>query len=341
MRRFTLLAVLACFLVGSDLRADGNAVGNLLIDGVPLQETPEEYLRAIRHLTVAPKDHKHPAFLGTNIQAIRAIESPLRRQIFNAMVRNRSDRFEFATLTKAQENFTMRVAAVHFMVRMGMRVSDGGLDFNYHRPGQVAGEADRQHWRKLGTFVFETPPGVSASDAIDGICRAKFRGECLGAIEITILQAARKAIGDDRFNALHSRGLKVGDETSKMNTRHFRSAAKVSVADMVPGDWVYMKNQDDYNKGLRRGVTPGPWQGENAIYMGRYDVDANRVPVYRTDAAPRFSGMGAYNKDEAGLRQSLKEGYTKLMRPPYTSTTHPISERNIRWTSVRRLVTGE
>src|SRR5271165_4920112 len=341
MRYSTGLAVIACFLVGPDVRADGNAVGSLLIGGVVLQETPEEYHRAIKYLTVAPKEHNHPAFLGTNIRAIRALESPLRRQIFNAMVRNRSDRFEFATLSKAQENFTMRVAAVQFMVRMGMRLSDGGLDFNYHRSGQVAGEADRQHWRKIGTFVYKTLPGVRASDAIDGICRAKFRGECLGAIEFTILQAARKAIGNHRFNALHSRGLEVGDEKGKTNAGHFRPASRVSVADMVPGDWVYMKNQDDYNKGLRRGVTPGPWQGENAIYMGRYDVARNRMPVYRADATPRFSGMGVYNKDEAGLRHSLQEGYMKLMRPPNTNTTHRISQRNIRWTSVRRLVTGE
>ena len=65
------------------------------------------------------------------------------------------------------------------------------------------------------------------------------------------------------------------------------------------------------------------------------------VALGRGTAAPRFSGMGVYHADEAGLRRALVKGYTELMRPPNTSHVHPISEGNIRWTSVRRLATGD
>jgi hypothetical protein len=312
---------------------------NLVIGGVPMRETAENYLSTIKYLTVPPGKHDSPAFKSNNVAAVRGLESPLRRQIFEAMLHNHSDRFVFESLGRAQENFTMRVAAVLFMGSMG-RGPQAGVDFDYSGGGTPS-EADLSHWAGLGSpsFAFGSLPGVRASLAIDGITQRRFRGECLGALQITVLQAARRAVGPQRFDALHPAGLKVGVSGGGAE-RHVRAAARVAVADMVPGDWVYMKNKDDYNSDLRPGTTPGPWSGENAVYMGRYDVDSDG-PQYHGGAAPRFSGMGVYDVTDTGMRHAIKQGYLNLMRPPHTFGLHTITDADIRWVQVTRLVTGD
>src|SRR6185436_1552119 len=124
MRRLIFATVFACVMsCGSAVAVPANTGGGLIVSGVSLHETPENYLRTIKYLTVSPANHSHPSFHSTDVQVVRSIEDPLRRQIYQAMAFNRSDRFQFSTARRAQENFTMRVAAVHYMVRMGMKVS--------------------------------------------------------------------------------------------------------------------------------------------------------------------------------------------------------------------------
>jgi hypothetical protein len=81
-----------------------------------------------------------------------------------------------------------------------------------------------------------------------------------------------------------------------------------SVADMVPGDWVYFQNPKDYaNPALRKPTAPiGPWSGENALFMGTYAVKGEKK-------VPRFSGLGLYDFSEAGMKERLKAGYDKEM----------------------------
>src|SRR5205823_4810071 len=111
-----------------------------------------------------------------------------------------------------------------------------------------------------GGFTFVSKPGVKSSDAIEGFVRSRFRGECLGCLQTIVLWSAKQSLGAARFDALHPSGLTVGSGDSKSTAPHVRAAARIDARDMVPGDWVYMKNKDDYNKDLRPGVRPGYWQ---------------------------------------------------------------------------------
>jgi hypothetical protein len=308
---------------------------SLSIGGTPLLETPENYLRYIKFLTVDPARQNGAVFQSSDAQAIHRLENPLRRQIFDAMVNNRSDRFQFARLEAAQDDFAMRLEAIKFMNRIGQRGRQGGVDFAYFRADEPA-VADPRYWRRLASgpqFYFETVPGVRASDAIDAVVNGKFRGDCYGAIQVTILQSARQVLGADRFNALHPNGLKIAQGGVRQHSR----SAPVVAADMVPGDWVYLQNKSDYGTDL----TPEGkkalwfWHGENALYMGRYDQMS-----YNSGAPQRFSGMGCYHRSEDELRQDLKRAYLKDMQPGRTLHSHSITDEDIRWGKVDRLVTG-
>jgi Protein-glutamine gamma-glutamyltransferase len=312
--------------------------GRLIIGNVPLYETPGNYHRYIKHLTVSPARHSSPAFQSANVRAIRALEDPLRRQIFDAMNRNRADRFRFATMRQAQENFTMRLAAIGFMFAMVQKGRNGGIDFDYSGP-IVPQAADRGRWSHTTRFTHVSHRGTSATEAIDGIVSHRYRGECLGAMQINVLHAARLALGAACFDRLHPNGLDIGPKAKSVGV-HIRSAASVNVRDMVPGDWVYMKNKDDYNTDLRPGVAPGYWQGENALCLGKFEWGANRTPQYSGKATPRFSGMGAYGKSEAELRAAMKKSYLNEMRSPRTLHAHTVTDADIRWFKVDRLVTG-
>lgn len=313
--------------------------GNLVIDNHPLVENSANYHRYIKYLTIAPKNRKRTEFHSDDLQTLRSLESPVRRQIFEAMNENRLHQFHFATLQKADENFTMRVAAIRFMVQIHQGKNKNGVDFSYFGT-KVPAQADPVHWLRTGSFAFRTRHGAQAAEAIDGLVKNTFRGDCLGAIEATILQAARKAVGAPRFNHLHPAGLEVGPGTKSV-FRHIRSVARFSANDMVPGDWVYMRNKTDYNTDLRPGVRPGYWTGENALFMGRYNRTAQEIPQYHASAPARFSGMGVYDVTEVGLRKALKDGYTSFMRRPNTNTNHSISDGEIRWTELSRLETGD
>lgn len=347
-RLFLLLALLLCWAPAATadlefpaLTPDGVSAravaGKLIIGGHAVRMTSADYQRYIKYLTVPPNRRRHPSFNSTSVKLIQALECPLRRQIFTAMFRNRADRFTFATLKRAQENFDMRMAAVNFMFNMEPTRASG-MDFDY-AVGVVRQDADREHWVRLSKFSYKTRKGTTATESIDGIVHRRYRGECLGAMQLNVLHAARVALGRSRFNALHPQGLDIGEKARSAN-KHIETAKSTRLLDMVPGDWVYMKNKDDYNKGLRPGVPVGYWQGENAMYLGRCELSARRMPVFAARATPRFSGMGAYAKSEAELRGLLKHAYLTLMRPPYTYHRHTIHDSDIRWFQVLRLKTG-
>jgi hypothetical protein len=329
MKKLILPLVTACFLIAGSFIAAPTASaqtgtkveqrqGQLSIGGQALTDTAASYLRTIKYLTVAPDKQTSASFQSSNPGVIRQLESPIRRQIFDAMSQN-SERFAFATLADAQENFAMRVAALDFMTRMGQGASSG-VDFDYHGPS-VPAVADSRFWISTGGFRFRTRPGVSASDAIDGITGQRFRGECLGAVHITVLQAARQAIGAPRFNQLHPDGLAVPGPSAET---HWRTGS-LNSRDMVPGDRVYIQNKDDYQLAAKAG---GYWPGENALYMGRWG------------GQQRFSGMGLYHKTEAELRQALKTHYLADMQKYEPGVQHRIEDADVRWTSVARLETG-
>jgi hypothetical protein len=331
--RLVVALGLALLLTAADARANGK----LVIGNQPLNETAANYQQYIKFLTVPPAEQIKEAFKGNDINAIRAMEHPLRRQIFDAMNRNSVEQFTFANLQAAQENFTMRLWAIGFMLRIEKGAAGGGVDFNY-TDSRTPAFASPQHWQAVSSnLTFRTKPGARPSEAMDAIVRSKFRGECLAALEITVLYAARQTLGAERFNKIHGNSLSVGPST-KSAQKHTRRAPRIRADAMIPGDWVYMKNKDDYNKGLRPGVKVGYWTGENAIYMGRYDMSTAKTPVYRATSPARYSGMGVYHVTQREFQVKLKQAYQVHMTPPNTFGRHTISDADIRWTHVARLV---
>jgi hypothetical protein len=110
--------------------------------------------------------------------------------------------------------------------------------------------------------------------------------------------------------------------------------ANITVADMVPGDSVYMRNKSDYNSNLKPGVSRGFWSGENAFYMGDYKTAAD------ANVVPRFSGMGMYDKSESQFRDLLVTNYNAQI-PDRTDSPTPAVAADTTWTNINRPVTGD
>jgi hypothetical protein len=94
---------------------------------------------------------------------------------------------------------------------------------------------------------------------------------------------------------------------------------------LVPGDYIYMKNKDDYD---RHAPSPpgGVYVGENCIYYG---LDSS--------GAAKFGGLGLSDLTESDLRAALKFAYETDCAPH--TVANPDTE--IRFTIIGRIKTGE
>ena len=104
---------------------------------------------------------------------------------------------------------------------------------------------------------------------------------------------------------------------------HF--AVVTDTATFVPGDYVYIKNKDDYPTWAPSGF----WQGENCLCMG---MNAAKEAT--------FGGLGGQEtnrKTESQLRQVMKDHYEQDCAPH--TVTNPVVE--IRFTSRSRILTGD
>jgi hypothetical protein len=345
-------------------------------------DSDTDYLGIIRCLTVPPERQRGDAWIAGDVERIKAeLEDPLRRQIFDAMYHHKNE-FEFQNLTEAKDNFAIRVEAIGFMRRIGQgQVNSDYYDaFPENKPYIGPDVAPHSKYvadsvweveivdSEVNPYVFSTKSGKKASVGVAQFRTGKSRIECLTAIELTILHAVEKVIGAGRFDDMHKNGLrKVGqsgshEETSilqhtagihavlkkdPINPGKMRPSVALTVADMVPGDWVYMANKWDYAE-----KTHGNWIGENALYMGKYkiayrdgtvfdpeqeeDVPSKvRVPLYDKGAPARFSGLGQYDKTEARLREKLKGEYNTV---PQLQPVTPAEDDDIFWTRIVRLV---
>lgn len=320
----------------------------LSIGGHPVTQTKADYLAYTRYLTVPEDQQASPVFAGTNMAAIKKLEDPLRRQIFNAMDNNPVRSFNFPDLHAAGQNFDLRLRVIEFMNQVGHQddpaVNTLGLDFQYY-DGDTPPTANPAYWKPVPSsgplpsrgFYYQGP---NAYDAIMSITKAPFVGECLGTAEIAILFATADLIGKAAFNQMFPTGLWFGPEqmpqprsVMKVLPQQYYEAAtgKIWTRAMVPGDFVYMKNRDDY---YAKTNGTGYWNGENAIYMGQYDAIRQGVPVYRVGATRRFSGLGLYDQSTRQLRQELWEGYSHdVLNYPDGAKLPPLPPNHgIRWT---------
>ncbi|HXH30614.1 MAG TPA: hypothetical protein VNJ01_07360 [Bacteriovoracaceae bacterium] len=163
------------------------------------------------------------------------------------------------------------------------------------------GQLDTAYWQKVGNYAFVLKPGKSASRAIDAIFPTKptmkeVRLECHSMMIAIIYRAMKEALGEEKFDQIFSRKLviKYGDLDASGLTKFFLRAP-VPKSQMEVGDWVYFQNHDSY---LHK-HPDGPWQGENAIFVGKKGRDS----VY--------SGFGAANLTEREMLKELQDAYNE------------------------------
>lgn len=292
----------------------------LIINGVQQIETPTNYRNTIKFLTVPPSCHTKAAFLSTNVATIKALEDPVRREIYDAMRGSAIETFTFATRAIAEQHWQMRISTIEAMNRMtNQGPANRRIDFDYFDntdpmnliPVQEPGTMWRFGANARTPFYFRAKPGVVSSAALAQLESGTSRGECLGAIRACFWIGARDALGNAAFNTMHPAGslnLGVSD--------HRRNAIDPSV--IIPGDYLYMTNIADYGI-LTNGK--GFWNGENCVYMGKVMNVA------------KYSGLGLPLLTAAQLRGKLKAAYTRETKVPVTAAR---ANREIIFNSVRR-----
>jgi hypothetical protein len=305
---------------------------SLTINGQQMVETAANYQTYIKYLVVAPQNQHGNIFWHGTMAQIKAagLEDPLRRQIFDAMSNNQTYTFQFLTLAGAQENFALRVEAVAFM----KKISSGTAGFKFYDQTNLPSAGPDWHQVYDGTTkaskywtAFSTNQGVTASTGIEEVVNHGFRGDCLGAVEMTIFEAVEKTIQASRFDAEHPEGLRGvgkngGDSTMSIWKNINAHFSGIRAQDVVPGDWAYMQNDPSYGQKLKPGII-GYWFGENTICVGK-DAAGN----------PLFCGMGIkLPQTEAQLRAKLAKGFT-------TDTGQQPNTSLIRWTLLAQPITG-
>jgi len=295
--------------------------------------SPETYREVVKYLTIPVPKREKKDFSGSDVAAIRSLESPLRRQIFEAMAKHKHELFAFPTVRAAEENVAMRLSMIRSMVGVSRSWREDGLNFGYFG-GRVGTYLNPKHWdvSETNSLDYSTRPNVTASEAIEGAFKEPYRGDCFGCVQLIMYRGALEAIGAKRFDKLHKDGLQLKLESESL-AEHFWSSETFRSEDLVPGDWVYMRNKPDYDTDRTPIGRMALWQGEHALYMGRYDdVDENYSPLWlKSGGEQRFSGMGLYNQSESDLRWALIYGYRQLMRPPYTYVRHGIDWEDVQW----------
>lgn len=239
--------------------------------------------------------------------------------------------------------------------------TDGKPDFGYFVIGTEPATAPAEFWKKQpnqrNNFVFDSEAGKSAHDAVAAMMAGKFRGECMGAVHITILAAADRAYAKfgttGRFNAKFPNGIrgvgssrmlyvgpllaslittdveKKNNAVARKNGQYYKET--ITVADMIPGDWVYRRNKPDYNDALQPGHAGGYWSGENAIYLGTFKKEGDAAEK------PYFMGMGLGELSEADFKARLVEEYNKFKVIANTTRPGTAQVSDTAWTSIKRL----
>ena len=172
--------------------------------------------------------------------------------------------------------------------------------------GDFKGQLDPVYWQKFGNYSFALKPGKRASAAIDSVfptsrSQKEVKLECHSMMIAVIFRALKEAMGAERFDNQFRKTpliIKYGDLKASGLERFFLKT-QIPKGQIEVGDWVYFQNHDSY---LHR-HPDGPWQGENAIFVGK--VRGENV----------FSGFGAPNKTERGMLKELLDRYNEPQSP--------------------------
>jgi len=300
-----------------------------------------DYLQYVRYLTVPIGSQSGTTWdAGNNttgltdaqiqaiVTAIVGLENPLNQEIYNKMQSSTTETFSFTDINQAKAVVQHRIQAI---AMMNIFNSNGGRQFLYVTngpPGQDY-ESFVSDW-KLGSRVkfFFSQVGGTPDQAITQICtpptgsNPNVYGDCLGAIETCIWWGADQAYGATAFNAEF--GSTPLDMDPKKSSAHHHLAAAVDTSVIIPGDWVYFKN-DNYNQVINdpfiaTAVLKGAvllWSGENAFYLGGGTYGG--LGASGTAASVRAEEMNAYNNDLAPVRTKFGDTYNGMNISAMTS----------------------
>jgi hypothetical protein len=317
------------------------SLSGLWVDGSSIGRNDAQLLSVLK-FAIVPKDSwALAAFKSDNISSIFELADPFAIDVVSAMI-NDYLAHEFGSPAELARNIALRKGVVTAMQALCSGVVDGvyteaavgvpptlgyleNLEVLWALSSATGEgvltsplpyEAPDAGWDHMATTspwsgnIFLQKADVVLSDALNAI--TPFRGECAGALQLSILLGAKSALGAQSLDTL-SEGYgraaigawRLPEGEGKKTQMTFASRFLTQVHDLpadytrgsvlgVPGDYLYFKNKDDYPH-----LAPtGGWQGENCIYMGNDAL-----------GGPHYSGMGLAWKTEFALRMFLGNAY--------------------------------
>lgn len=321
----------------------------LWVDGSAIGRNDAQLLSVLKFAIVPKSFWALPAFKSDDALDIMELADPFAVDVVSAMI-NDYLAHEFGSPAALAQNIALRRGVIDAM----QAICSGAIDADYTEaavgvpptlgylenlevlwaPGDETGEgvfasplpfaAPHASWDHIETTspwvgnVFLQKPDVNLSDALDDI--RPFRGECAGALQLSILLGAKAALGAGPLDTL-SEGYgpaavgawRLPEAEGDASEKTFASRFMTQVHDVpvdyvrgavigVPGDYFYFKNKDDYPT-----LAPtGGWQGENCIYMGQDAL-----------GGPHYSGLGLAWKTEFALRMFLGNAYLNDANAPF------------------------
>ncbi|NRB17832.1 MAG: hypothetical protein HRU33_09780 [Rhodobacteraceae bacterium] len=317
------------------------AGSGLWIGGISVGREADQFLSILKFACVPQADWSLPAFNSNDIEQVLGLADSLSVEIISAMI-NDYLAHEFETTEELAQNIALRKGVIAAM----QAICSGEFDGDYSEsvvgipptlgylnnlevlfaPGAATGNGilttpapfanTDSTWERLETgnpwvgSAFVQQKNVDLSTALGST--QPFRGECAGALQLSILQGCLSALGAEKLNALSAGSgpafigiwhLPVEGIDAIVDTLATRFLAQLNEipADYargsvlgVPGDYLYFHNKDDYPTKAQAGA----WRGENCIYLG-LDALGN----------PHYSGMGLGWKTEFALRMFLGNAY--------------------------------
>ena len=302
-----------------------------------------DYLQYVRYLTVPIGSQNGATWNAGNnttgltdaqiqsiVTAIMGLEAPLNQEIYNKMQASTTETFSFTNVNQAETVVQHRIQAIAMMNlfnsgRQFLYVNQGppGQDYASFVSDWQTGARVKFYFRQIGgapdqaiTQICSPPTGTSPN----------VYGDCLGAIETCIWWGADQAYGATVFNAeFGSSPLDMDFLHGSPPTANHHLANAVDTSTIIPGDWVYFKNdnygpviEDPYivTSGLLKGAVLA-WRGENAFYLGGGTYGG--LGASGTAASVRNEEMNAYNTDLAPVRAKYGDTYNGMNISAMTS----------------------
>jgi hypothetical protein len=200
--------------------------------------------------------------------------------------------FNFTDQYTAKQHFRARKASAAAMKSMAQPM--GGIDFG--QSGAVASYPDG--WitmdprGKIATVAFQKKSGVQMSQAVANLETGRTRADCITGANSAILIGLQQ-YGPDWLNAKVSASGELIVDNKNPIAWTVTAAQDTNVR--IPGDWLYMRNDESYKKGAQnKGNNDPNWAGECCICT----------------PGGNYSGIGgAYEKSEQQLKDLLIEMY--------------------------------